>query len=1065
MSKKTSISIILISFILLQITSLERLEASWDDNPNIDSNPIFQMNIGSHSASPISVVTIEDFDNFDLGVDFAECHISENPLIPGQYFVAFNINGTHYTLNGIDWQRSNPLFPNSAGDPVTAYDSLGKLYYDNMKSPITGTWIVSSTDNGTSWATPVSANVGNDKNWIVADQTNGPYSNYIYGAMTPGNVVRSTDRGATFTTVFSSSNTLPGNMTAVGAFGNVQGGAAYFVKSTGSAFAAVYTFFRSTNGGVNWVQMSSQNFANTVGTQVGGRNSVQNMRTRPYPFIGADNSYNQFRGRLYLVYASNNPVGDGNKPDIFCRYSNDGGATWSNGVIVNDDINTQNHNQWHPAMWVDKTSGKLYIQWMDTRDTPTSDSAFIYATYSTNGGQSFVSNQRISNKKFKINCTQCNGGSPAYLGDYNSIVSNPVTSMVAWADFRNSNFGSYVAYFPDYASKMSATSVTIDNSSFTTFKAVIPEVKLYTENVTFSVTISPTPANGAVTAVFPNGNVLSNYPDSLIIRINAAANTTSGYYTIHILAKGPNGTPVHRRTVDLYIGSVVYNCPTTWKQTIRVNDAGSANDSIKFGMSPSGTNGIDTCLGEVLVPPPPPSGVFDCRFVLPNNDAVKTDIRKDTIQNVNWRMTFQPSISGYPITFSWNPLTLPIIGSFFLKDEITGTIVNVNMRTQTSYTLTNAGISSLKIEYMYNQIQTTSVSSGWNIVSVPLRTQDMLYSALFPSVASPAYTYSNGYVSIAMLSNGTSYWMKFNNSANFNFTGYPWTPENMLVSPGWNLIGPFDNNIPISSIMSNPAGIVTSNYFGYNGGYYNTDTLKVGRGYWIRTTMAGYLYKGGADNTPKEPAVNPLDNFAKLVFSSGEDVNASLYLGNAAQITTDYSMPPVPPSGIYDVRFGTDKLVEALGGNHVLKISSATAETRLRVNNTGGMKFRIKDGIDGSILNKELTEGTEIIIPANLNNLILETSAVIPLTYELGQNYPNPFNPVTTIKYQIPEDGTVKMSVYDVLGKEIKTLVNDFLAAGAYEVRLDASDLSSGIYFYQMRAGHFEEMRKMVVIK
>jgi hypothetical protein len=307
--------------------------------------------------------------------------------------------------------------------------------------------------------------------------------------------------------------------------------------------------------------------------------------------------------------------------------------------------------------------------------------------------------------------------------------------------------------------------------------------------------------------------------------------------------------------------------------------------------------------------------------------------------------------------------------------------------------------------------------------------------------------------------------MKFNSNSNFNFTGYPWSPENMIVSPGWNLIGPFDENIPIGSILSNPAGIVSSNYFGYTGGYYNPDTLKIGRGYWIRTTMAGYLYKGGADNTPKELAINPLDDFAKLVFSSGDDVNASLYLGNAAQITTDYSMPPIPPSGIYDVRFGTDKLVEELGGNHVLRISSATAETRLMVYNTGGMKFRIKDGIDGSILNKELTEGTEIIIPANLNNLILETSAAIPLTYELSQNYPNPFNPVTTIKYQIPEDGTVKISVYDVLGKEIKTLVNDFRPAGAYEVRLDASDLSSGIYFYRMRAGNFEEMKKMVVIK
>jgi hypothetical protein len=207
-------------------------------------------------------------------------------------------------------------------------------------------------------------------------------------------------------------------------------------------------------------------------------------------------------------------------------------------------------------MWVDKETGRLYVQWMDTRDCPTSDSALIYATYSTNGGESFVTNQKVSNKKFRINCTQCNGGSPAYLGDYNSIVSNRKTAMVAWADFRNNNFGSYVGYFPDYGLKMSPDNVTINSSNFTTFRAVVPSVKLYTDTVVFSATISPTPATGALTAVFPNGNILKNYPDSLVVRINAAPNTTAGNYTVTVVGKGPNGTPIHRRTVALTVGLV-----------------------------------------------------------------------------------------------------------------------------------------------------------------------------------------------------------------------------------------------------------------------------------------------------------------------------------------------------------------------------------------------------------------------------------------------------------------------------------------------------------------------------
>ena len=144
---------------------------------------------------------------------------------------------------------------------------------------------------------------------------------------------------------------------------------------------------------------SSQNFSNYVGTNVSGRNSVSNMRTRPYPFITADNSYGPNRGRLYLVYASNTPSGDGNKPDIFCRYSDNQGTTWSSAVVVNDDANTTANNQWHPSIWCDKTSGRLFVKWMDTRDTPTSDSAHIYASYSDDGGLTFAPNQRITTAK------------------------------------------------------------------------------------------------------------------------------------------------------------------------------------------------------------------------------------------------------------------------------------------------------------------------------------------------------------------------------------------------------------------------------------------------------------------------------------------------------------------------------------------------------------------------------------------------------------------------------------------------------------------------------------------
>ena len=85
--------------------------------------------------------------------------------------------------------------------------------------------------------------------------------------------------------------------------------------------------------------------------------------------------------------------------------------------------------------------------------------------------------------------------------------------------------------------------------------------------------------------------------------------------------------------------------------------------------------------------------------------------------------------------------------------------------------------------------------------------------------------------------------------------------------------------------------------------------------------------------------------------------------------------------------------------------------------------------------------------------------------YSLEQNYPNPFNPSTTIKYQIPELSFVTIKVYDVLGNEITTLVNEEKPAGNFEVEFNASNLTSGIYFYRIQAGDFVETKKMVLMK
>jgi hypothetical protein len=97
---------------------------------------------------------------------------------------------------------------------------------------------------------------------------------------------------------------------------------------------------------------------------------------------------------------------------------------------------------------------------------------------------------------------------------------------------------------------------------------------------------------------------------------------------------------------------------------------------------------------------------------------------------------------------------------------------------------------------------------------------------------------------------------------------------------------------------------------------------------------------------------------------------------------------------------------------------------------------------------------------------IIEVDVTGPASYQLMQNYPNPFNPVTTISYQIPQYEFVTLKIFDLLGKEIATLVNEYKPAGNYTTlfKLDPS-LASGMYFYQLTAGSFVDTKKLIILK
>jgi len=145
-----------------------------------------------------------------------------------------------------------------------------------------------------------------------------------------------------------------------------------------------------------------------------------------------------------------------------------------------------------------------------------------------------------------------------------------------------------------------------------------------------------------------------------------------------------------------------------------------------------------------------------------------------------------------------------------------------------------------------------------------------------------------------------------------------------------------------------------------------------------------------------------------------------------------------------------------------IQVSDASSDV------TGLLKPEVAD-IDGSTPVFAFVGGNYINVyfdnfswvPTDVN----DGSNSLPEIFSLEQNYPNPFNPSTSIQFRIPENSFVSLKIYNVLGKEVSTLMNEEKNAGTYEVNFNASALSSGVYFYKLEAGNFVQTRKMVLMK
>jgi len=357
--------------------------------------------------------------------------------------------------------------------------------------------------------------------------------------------------------------------------------------------------------------------------------------------------------------------------------------------------------------------------------------------------------------------------------------------------------------------------------------------------------------------------------------------------------------------------------------------------------------------------------------------------------------------------------------------------------------------------------------SDWNLVGLPLDVEDASYSNLFPeSIGGTLYSYDGAYVPESYLTSGEGYWLRFNNAGSTAITGTTINELTISLNEGWNLVSGISETVSISSV-SDPDGIIVSGtLYGYDGAYLPSEELMAGKGYWLRAYEDGEITLTSGALAKTAPRDFSLKGKANSLTVNG----MNLYFGveMSARERLSYSLPPKPPLGAFDIRFKGDTRIA--GENTEIEVMNTYQTLTISYDVVLDAGEHMNWVLTSESGEEYIFEGTgEIIVPTE-DTFTLGRKAIIPIAYTLHQNYPNPFNPITNLRYDLPEQAQVTLTVYNLMGREVTQLVNTNQEAGYRSVQWDATNMhgkpvSAGVYLYQIRAGEFVQTRKMVLLK
>ena len=494
--------------------------------------------------------------------------------------------------------------------------------------------------------------------------------------------------------------------------------------------------------------------------------------------------------------------------------------------------------------------------------------------------------------------------------------------------------------------------------------------------------------------------------------------------------------------------------------------------TLTAGLRNGATDGLDRHLGEVRLPPrPPTTEIFDVRFLTPDGDGLLLDLHDPNTGSPAWRISVQAGLGGHPVVLTWDKATLPL-GEWRLRSLDGLQRIDVDMTAESTLVITDPLVTALAITTGGLRAVTLHYPPGWSMVSIPVTPVDATLVALFPDALS-AFEFSGGYQRVTTLDTCTGYWLNLPTGGTYTITGEVVTQCRAALPVDWSIQGVPISGTRVNNIVQDPVNSLAS-VFAFEGAYIHKtghDLLAEGQGFWFDMLTAGQVTLNSAPGGAARPVAVASEAFkGPVLWAQSGDVRQEIHLGVEPDQVT--ALPPLPPEGVLDARVRVGEVdawqVPITAEGHVYGLSVQGEDVVLSWNvpagDAGAWELVLEDRV------VSLEGAGQVDLRTAMTDLRLRHLGSTPATYALYANYPNPFNPETTIRYELADTGPVSLRVFDITGQMVRELVSAEQPVGHYQIQWDGRNTAgatagSGVYFYELHAGSYHSVQKMLLMK